>query len=218
MLRLARLLLSAALLLIGGAAAAQSTLKIKYLGKEGDAPTVSNSEISNYQTGHLNYIDDTGSSFLAYCIEPKQPNAPTDLGFRTYTTGSFTGMQATLLQGLYSSSFAGLTSAHDEAAFQLAVWEIMRESSGILGLGTGSFKITGGDTSGTLLIDGNSFLAAAQSYVGPSLYTLTRMSNNVYQDLVVAQIAPVPEPSRLALMAAGLAAVGFVAARRRRTG
>lgn len=213
MMRRARPLLLVSLLMLGGAAVAQSSLKIKFLGKDSEAPTVSNSDIANYQTGQLNYVDNLGNSFLAYCIEPKQPNG---VGFWTYTSGSFSGSQATLLQGLYSSSFSSLANAQDEAAFQLAVWEIMREGSGSLNLGTGTFKITGGDTSGALLAESNAFLTAAQNYTGPSLYTLTRLSNANLQDLVVAQAAPVPEPSRMAMMFAGLGAVGFMAARRRR--
>ncbi len=218
MKRVARFVLSAALLGAGGGAVAQSTIKIKYMGDTAGALQLTTSETADHGTGHLNYVDDANSSFIAYCIEPLAANAATSLGLRTYTIGGFSGAQGTLLQGLYSSSFSSLVGSKDEAAFQLAVWEIMREtSSSSLNLSTGNFKLTGGaDSSAALLAQSNAFLTAAQSYTGPSLYTLTRLTNGTYQDLVVAQIAPVPEPSRMAMMFAGLGAVGFMAARRRR--
>ncbi|WP_457326236.1 PEP-CTERM sorting domain-containing protein, partial [Roseateles sp. P5_E11] len=59
------------------------------------------------------------------------------------------------------------------------------------------------------------YLAAAQSYEGPALYSLTKLSNASYQDLVVASaVNAVPEPETYALFLGGLGVIGLLARRR----
>lgn len=201
-----------------------STVDITYLGKDSSSPVVRTSLTGQVAAGALNYVDTAAGSFLAYCIEPAQPNAPTAFGAQTYVVDSFTGTQATLLQSLFSSSYGALQTANDKAAFQLAVWEITRETASTLDvtLNAGSFFVRPANSSaaaqstattvGTLA---NSFLSAAQSYTGASLYTLTRLTNATYQDLVVAVPATaVPEPQTYALLLGGLGIVGLMARRR----
>ena len=179
----------------------------------------------NYETGVLNYTSSTGASFAAFCIELREDYATTALGYQTYEIGTFSGREASALQGLYSTTWSSVDTALERAAFQTAVWEITHETSSAafsVTKGAGSFyfeSISGGTAAQTASFVSlvNSYLHSAETYTGPGLYQLTRLSNPTYQDLVVAQIAPVPEPSRLVLMAAGLGAVGFVAARRRRS-
>jgi hypothetical protein len=217
--------LAAAIALSWGALAAQAaTMSIKFLGVNSQNPTLTTTETSNYATGALSYLDSVNGSFTAFCIEPSAPNAPTSAGFKTYTIDSFVGTQATLLQGLYSSTFSGLSTKNDNAAFQLAVWEIVREaSSPVLDVsqGAGSFYVKTDGLSGAslqsandLIAQANSYLATAQTYNGPALYTLTKLTNGAYQDLVVAQ--PVPEAQTYAMFLAGLGVIGFVARRRQR--
>lgn len=172
---------------------------------------------ANYATTALNYTYvASGQSFIAYCIEPSQPNGRA--GFqREYFVESFSGVQAQRLQALFSTEYAHLNTYTDKAAFQVAVWEIMRETGGTLDAGAGSFHLLGNDAASTQVTAlANSFMATAASYNGPALYTLTRLSNNNLQDLVTAAAiaGPVPEPETYALLLAGLGAIGLMARRR----
>lgn len=199
-------------------------ISIKFTGKDANDPVLSTSMTTNYATGALHYDDFAGGSFLAYCIEPAQPYALTSKGFKTYTVGSFTGTQATLLQGLYASSFDSVHSGNQQAAFQLAIWEIMSDADGTLSItqDSGSFFLKTAGVPANQLGSANSvkaltanYLAAAQSYNGPATYSLAKLSNATYQDLVVATaVTAVPEPESYALFLSGLGVMGLLARRR----
>jgi hypothetical protein len=225
-----RLTLAAALL-IGTSAFAANTVSVRFMDRDASAPVLTTSMTSNYATGALSFTDAAAGSFLAYCVEPSQSFALSfksdgvTPNFKTYTVDSFSNGQASLLQALYSSSFASIHSGNQQAAFQLAIWEIVRESSGALSIvqGDGVFFLktagavghqNGVNTAVQALA--TNYLSAAQSYSGPDLYSLTKLSNASYQDLVVATALanPVPEPESYALFLAGLGAIGLIARRR----
>jgi len=196
-------------------APAFADISIQYVGKDASDPVLSTTMTTNYVTGAMHYVDSTGSSFLAYCVEPDQPFAITSKGFKTYTTSSFTGTQGTLLESLYSSSFQSVNSGNQQAAFQIAVWKIMEETTGTMDVTQGSFQLksTGGSNAVEALA--TNYLRAAERYQGPALYELTRLSNPTYQDLVVAStVTLVPEPETYALFLGGLGVVGLLARRR----
>jgi hypothetical protein len=211
------LALAAALL---ATAPAFADVSIKFVGRDAGAPVLATSIGTNSATGVLNYLDDVSGSFQAYCVEPAQPFALTIKGFKTYTAGSFTGTQATLLQSLYSSSFQSVNSSKQQAAFQMAIWEIISETTGTLkitaGANQGSFYLTSSDQpSNAVQALATHYLSAAQSYSGPALYSLTKLSNATYQDLVVATaVTAVPEPESYALFLGGLGVMGLLARRR----
>ncbi|MEO6280963.1 PEP-CTERM sorting domain-containing protein [Roseateles sp.] len=171
---------------------------------------------SNYATTALNYsYVASGESFVAYCIEPTEGNGRA-MRDRIYNVESFSGAQAQQLQGLFSSSYAGLTTYNDKAAFQLAIWELVRETSGTFSIGGGSFHLLGDDaTTAAVTAKAGSFLAQALSYSGSAHYSLTKLTNDGLQDLVVATaITAVPEPESYALFLAGLGVMGLLARRR----
>lgn len=201
--------------LLGHAAAAES-LSLQYQSTQGVKATTSLT--SRYQSGTMLFIDATGQSFEAFCVEPTQSHAVTSNGLVSYNVGSFSGEQAGLLQGLFSTSYAGLSNDTQRAAFQVAVWELLRENSPNLSLSTGNFQfanLTGqsAQSNQDFARLGNQFLAAAKAYRGPALYDLRHLSNAQFQDLVVA--TPVPEPESYALMLAGLGLLGWARRRRR---
>jgi len=171
---------------------------------------------SNYATTALNYVyTASGESFIAYCIQPSEGNGRA-LRTQTYAVESFTGAQAQQLQALFSTSYAGLTTHDDKAAFQLALWELMLETGNTFSVSGGSFQLLGSDaTSLAVSTQANSFLSQAMSYQGPALYSLTKLTHGNLQDLVVATpLNAVPEPESYALLLAGLGIVGMVARRR----
>ncbi|MET0520250.1 MAG: PEP-CTERM sorting domain-containing protein [Burkholderiaceae bacterium] len=210
-------LLASALLLAAGAASAATTVDIAFQGMNGIELTTSDSY--GYLTGAMQYTTGSGTSFEAFCVELAQGYAPTSYGLQNYSVGSFSGLQSSLLQGLFSSSYAGLASAGQKAAFQTAVWEITHETSGTLNAAAGSFKFEYLSASSTVAEDAaflaltNGYLAAASTYTGAAKYTLTRLDNPVYQDVLT--VTAVPEPASYAMLLAGLGAIGFVAGRRR---
>jgi len=217
-------LLTAGVLASQGAAAA-NTVAIKWAGLDQAGTQLSTLDetvsttvpvTDGYFTTALNYsYVATGQSFIAFCIEPTEGNGRKNREY-SYAVESFSGAQAHNLQGLFSTSYAGLSDYNDKAAFQLAVWELVRETSGTYSVSTGSFHLLGDDaTTAAVTAKAASFLTQALSYSGPSLYSLDKLTNAGLQDLVVASpLAAVPEPESYALFLAGLGAIGMMARRR----
>lgn len=217
-MRMLKTLVPAALLAVAGAASAATTVNITYQGTQGVETTSTGT--FDYVTGAMSYTTNSGTSFLAYCIELAQGYAPSTLGAQTYTVSAYSGVNAGLLQNLFSSSYAGLSTDVQKAAFQTAVWELTHESSSTLSASNGSFSFDFLTATSTAAEDAaflaltNSYLSAALSYTGTAKYTLSQLSNGSYQDLIT--VSAVPEPQTYAMFLAGLGAVGFVARRRRR--
>lgn len=222
-------LLTAGVLASQGASAA-STVNIIWAGLDqaGTKLTTIDSTINpnvpvtdGYATSALNYSYAGGESFIAFCIEPNEGNGRKGRAY-TYNVASFSGEQAHNLQGLFSTSYASLATYNDKAAFQLAVWELVRETSGSFNVSAGSFYTLGDDVATAAVVaKATSFLAQALSYNGAAQYTLTKLTNlgddvNLgKQDLIVATpLAAVPEPESYALFLAGLGAIGMIARRR----
>lgn len=118
---------------------------------------------------------------------------------------------------LYTNHHAAIdstgSSGANEAAFQLAVWEIVNERSGTYSLAGGDFKATGTGSSiaSTWL---NELNTASASTYSANIWTVQSMvSGRGYaQDVVV--FTQVPEPETYAMMLAGLGLLGFVLRRR----
>lgn len=185
-------------------------------------------------------------SFVAYCIELTQSTGAFGSGFQYGKVspvvngtdgGQFTDLRFDRLTNLFGNNGgAGTFSADESAAMQLAIWEVMYEtSSSALDVSSGNLRVTQVSSSVTALA--NQLLAGADdsswANSGPGLFqntvTLDLYNSMQYQDFITgsfnagqscgigndgAVCNPIPEPSSLALILAGLAGVGFVSRRR----
>jgi hypothetical protein len=202
------------------ASAHAHTASLKVTGVNSGAQSVSLSQagsIERVTAGQLSLLTSTGQSFAAYCVELSQS---TSSSFQTYDIGSFTGTQATQLEGLFSATslYSGsdkIDTSLEYAAFQVAVWEITHETSSQrnVSLSKGSLYVAGqGSSALSIAAKANSYLSDALAYKGADLFTVYKLSNSKYQDFVVA--TPVPELNRAAMMALGLGVVGLAVRRR----
>ena len=103
-------------------------------------------------------------------------------------------------------------SSTNSAAFQTAVWEIAYETSGAYDLAAGNAMFTGDAGSIAQASMWLNNLGAVDAVNLMVLESLATRDGPGHQDVVFS--TPVPEPGTYALMAAGLAAMVFVARRR----
>ena len=206
-----------ALLLGAGASVASAdSLSLTYTGKSGQSAYTNFT--SRFVGGSMFYADGQGQSFEAFCVEPTQGHAVAADGAVSYVLSRFDDGRATLLQGLFSSSFGSLSTGYERGAFQMAVWEIVTESGAALDLAAGDFKFrylsrtSSASANQDFAALATSYLTAAAAYSGPALYDIQRLSNGGYQDLVLA--TAVPEPGTYALLLGGLGLVGWAKRRR----
>ncbi|MFZ4285918.1 PEP-CTERM sorting domain-containing protein [Variovorax sp. HJSM1_2] len=178
---------------------------------------------STVNAGEMRFVrDDAGviSSILAYCVDIFQPATSSAQQYTLVDGLSYFGTQKSDALGRLFTEFdiwnAGTSvTAHESAAMQLAVWEIVNETAAVGGkasynLSDGNFSAIGA-TSGTV--------ALAQGWLDgletthDNWYSVSAYKNASFQDYLA--LNRVPEPGSVALMFAGLAALGFTSRRRK---
>lgn len=160
------------------------------------------------------------TNLYTFCIEPYEytTNAPVlytvqDLkDAPTNVPGGMGEAKANLLRELYGVYFPVNTSAiaaDKAAALQIATWEIVRETTGVLNV-----------YAGNVYYDNTTYADLAQTY----LNYITSNNGAMRTDIMAAVKSgkqdpwiPVPEPSTLGLLGLGFVLVGTFAFRRHRS-
>jgi hypothetical protein len=154
-----------------------------------------------------------GPSFVTYCVDLYQ-----HISFGTLypeytgpdTSHVFSNSRAYDDLGRLYNVAGVVNTSVEEAAFQIAVWEIAYETTpGPYSLSSGAAQFSGGSASSS------GALTLASTWLGELGAAPTRpievLQSADHQDVI---FAPVPEPSSVALMLSGLVAAGGIARRR----
>ena len=202
--------------------AAADTLLYSYVFPNGyglvDVSSVTPAQTkNNVVAGQFLMTDvNTSSTFKAWCVDVF-PDLAISQSYNLQSASAFyTSLgdagKATALSYLASNSLTSVTDTEHSAAFALAIWEIVNETSG------SGYSLTGGNFMGTSA--NSNVITFANSMLGNLSGTITMTANVWVQDIPgttqnLVVFAPVPEPETYAMMLAGLGLMGFVARRRK---
>jgi PEP-CTERM motif len=217
--------------------AGSGTVTINFTGTDWhDGSTVTGLQVSGASGGFRTYdlTTDPGrhNGFQSFCVDifhsfsfSTDSNdvlkpANVALAGSTATLPTIISSQAAVNLGrLYTNHQADIastgSSATNEAAFQLAVWEIVNERSGTYSLSGGDFKATGTGSALASTWLGELGTASNSAYTANiwTVQSLVTQGNGYSQDVVV--FSPVPEPQTYAMLLAGLGVIGFTSRRRK---
>ncbi len=153
-------------------------------------------------------------SFVTYCVDLYQHISFGTL-YSDYTapgsTHVFANNRAYADLGRLYANAGVVDTSIEEAAFQIAVWEIAYETTpGAYALGSGAASFSGGSAVGGALGLASTWLAGLGNGAGRSVSVI---ESSAHQDVI---FAPVPEPSTYMLMFAGLLATVEISRRKRK--
>jgi hypothetical protein len=152
-------------------------------------------------------------SFVTYCVDLYQHISFGTL-YSDYTapgsTHVFANNRAYADLGRLYANAGVVDTSIEEAAFQIAVWEIAYETTpGAYALGSGAASFSGGSAAGGALGLAATWLSGLGNDAGRSISVI---ESTDHQDVI---FAPVPEPSSYMLMLAGLLATVEISRRKR---
>lgn len=159
------------------------------------------------QAGPFRLMGSNGfGNFVGFCIDLAEPLK----NHTTYSTSASSGYGAAVedaIDRLFNLAYHDLTSVDKGSAFQIALWEIIKDTTGGgYDLGSGSFKLSWAPAG--VVNQAKAWLAGLASATTGG-FTYTFMKNAGGQDLVTADIAPIPVPAAGGMLLLGLGALGL---------
>ena len=153
----------------------------------------------------------SGAEVLAWCVDLyNRLRSPALYDVSNFSASGFSAGVRDNVDRLFTGFYADVDTRDEAAGFQIALWEIVTETTGVIDLAGGIFRATGG--SNPLALAGSYLSGLAAAGTGGYNLTFFDSQNNSSQNLV--SVSPVPVPAAGGLLLAGLA--GFAALRRRR--
>ncbi len=145
-----------------------------------------------------------GFSFLAYCVDLSAGAATNSsyLANREFVLDAFPGSVGQRLSYIYNNHHSAGLSTTQQAAVQVALWEVRYDNT--FNLDSGNFK--------TMALDA-SVKAGAQAILNDVMNPMGSVGNAYFYDSttgsqdIIGPMAPVPEPASLAALGVGAAAL-----------
>ena len=158
-----------------------------------------------------------GNSFVTYCTDLAQTFSfnTNDTGYSVVDGVAAWGAARSLAldQAMSAATTYGWPNdASESAAVQAAIWEILYETSGTYGFGSGTFVATSTDPSVQAIFNAVDPWAWNWLPSGPVTVHVSQLYSREHQDFLT--MTPIPEPGTYAMLLAGLGAIGFVSRRR----
>ncbi len=155
---------------------------------------------------------DGSSSFLSWCVDIFQNtyfNQTSTYYSLTSGLSALGASKADALGRLATEALGMVNNAATSGAFQLAVWEIVNETTGNpYNLKSGNFKASKAS---------NGSLTLAQTWLNnlpvTSSFSVSVWQSPTKQDLAVFKPATVPEPGTIAMLGLGLFGISFASMR-----